>query len=151
MDPEKFIPRMITDLIEGSQVKIYGDGKYVRDWLYVEDHVRAIDLVLHDGKVGETYVVGGLTEDINNLDVAKEVLKAFGKGEESIKFVEDRPGHDRRYAIDWSKINSDLGWKPEHNFKEWLTETIEWYKRNESWWKPLKAESEKLYAKTGQH
>ncbi len=150
-DPEKFIPRTITNLIDGEQVKIYGDGKYVRDWLYVEDHVRAIDAVISKGKVGETYFVGGLTEDINNLAVVKRILAIFGKDENHIKFVKDRFGHDRRYAVDWSKINRELGWKPEHNFDEWLAKTIDWYKDNEWWWRPLKEEAEKLYAKTGQY
>ena len=149
-DPEKFIPRMITDLIEGGDVKIYGDGKYVRDWLYVDDHVKAIEAVLTKGKVGETYLVGGMADDITNLEVAQKLIRMFGKDEDAIKFVKDRPGHDRRYAVDWSKINKDLGWEPEHNFDEWLTKTVEWYKENEWWWKPLKEEAEKLYAKTGQ-
>ncbi|EKE12299.1 MAG: hypothetical protein ACD_13C00248G0035 [uncultured bacterium] len=149
-DPEKFIPRMITDLIDGSPVKIYGDGKHVRDWLYVEDHVRAIDAVLQKGKIGETYLVGGLTEDIPNLEVAKKLLKLFGKDESQIKFVPDRLGHDRRYAVDWSKIEKELGWKPEHNFEEWLVKTVNWYKENDWWWKPLKEEADKLYERTGQ-
>lgn len=149
-DPEKFIARMITDLIDGKSVKIYGDGKYVRDWLYVEDHCRAIDMVVNKGRAGETYLVGGLTEDINNLDVAKKLLKLFGKGEESIKFVKDRPGHDRRYAVDWGKINKELGWKPLNEFDKWLEKTVEWYRKNEWWWRPLKGKAEELYEKTGQ-
>jgi len=149
-DPEKFIPRMITNLIEGEDVKIYGDGKHVRDWLYVDDHVKAIEAVLTKGKVGETYLVGGMTDDITNLEVAQKLIRMFGKDEDAIKFVKDRKGHDRRYAVDWSKINKDLGWEPEHNFDEWLTKTVKWYKENGWWWKPLKEEAEKLYAKTGQ-
>ncbi len=149
-DPEKFIPRAITNLIEGKEVPLYGDGKYVRDWLFVEDHVRAIELVLEKGKVGETYLVGGLTEDINHLEVTKKLLKIFGKDETSIKFVKDRPGHDRRYAVDWSKIEKELGWKPLYGFDEWLEKTVDWYKANEWWWKSLKEEAEKLYKKTGQ-
>jgi dTDP-glucose 4,6-dehydratase len=149
-DPEKFLARSITNLIEGKEIPIYGDGKYVRDWLYVEDHCRAIDAVITKGVSGETYMVGGLTEDINNLEIAKKLLKIFGKDENFLKFVKDRPGHDRRYAIDWSKIHKDLEWKPEHNFDEWLVKNVEWYKQNEWWWKPLKAEAEKLYQKTGQ-
>jgi dTDP-glucose 4,6-dehydratase len=147
-DPEKFISRMVTDLIEGNDIKIYGDGKYVRDWLYVEDHCSAIDFVINEGKSGETYLVGGLTEDIDNLEVANKIIKIFGKGE--IKFVKDRAGHDRRYAVDWSKINKELGWKPEHNFDEWLVKTVDWYKQNEWWWRPLKQKAEDLYKKTGQ-
>jgi len=149
-DPEKFLPRMITDLIEGNEVKIYGDGKYVRDWLYVDDHARAIDLVLNKGKAGETYLVGGMTDDVNNLEVAKKLLAIFGQSDDKIKFVKDRPGHDRRYAVNWSKINKELGWKPEFGFDEWLEKTIDWYRKNEWWWKPLKEEAEKLYERTGQ-
>jgi dTDP-glucose 4,6-dehydratase len=149
-DPEKFIPRMITNLIQGEKVKVYGDGLYIRDWLYVDDHVRAIDLVLQKGKIGETYVVGGLTEDINNLSVARKLNKLFGKSEDEIDFVTDRPGHDRRYAVDWIKIKNELGWKPEFDFDTYLEKTVLWYKENDWWWKPLKEEAEKLYAKTGQ-
>lgn len=146
-DPEKFIPRMITDLIDGGKVKIYGDGKYVRDWLYVKDHCQAIDRVINHGAVGETYLVGGLTEDVNNLDITNKILKILNKNEESIEFVKDRPGHDRRYAVDWSKINKELGWSPENDFDEWLVNTVDWYKNNEWWWRPLKKISEDFYAK----
>jgi len=149
-DPEKFIPRAITNLIEGKEVPLYGDGKYVRDWLFVEDHIRAIETVLLKGKIGETYLVGGLTEDINHLQVTKKLLKIFGKGEDFIKFVKDRKGHDRRYAVDWNKIKKELGWEPSYGFDEWLVKTVDWYKDNEWWWKPLKKEAEKLYEKTGQ-
>ncbi len=150
-DPEKFLPRMITNLIGGKEIPIYGDGKYVRDWLHVEDHVVAIDLVIHKGKLGETYLVGGLKKDVNNLEIAKKLLKIFGKNENYLKFVKDRPGHDRRYAVDWGKINKQLGWKPKHSFDSWLEKTVDWYKNNEWWWRPLKEEAEKLYARTGQH
>ena len=155
-DPEKFLPRAITNLIDGDPIPLYGDGKYVRDWLYVEDHCRAIEIVIKEGKVGETYLVGGLTKDINHLEVAKKLLKIFalpaqaGKSESHIKFVKDRPGHDRRYAVDWSKINKELGWKPEYEFDNWLVKTVEWYKQNSWWWRPLKQKAEKLYEKTGQ-
>jgi dTDP-glucose 4,6-dehydratase len=143
--PEKFIPRMITNLIDGQKIKVYGDGLYVRDWLHVKDHCRAIDLILQNGKIGQTYLVGGMSEDINNLGVAKLILEYMGQGEDSIEFVKDRPGHDRRYAIDWSKIQKELDWQPEHDFKTWLKETVDWYKANESWWRPLKEEAEKIY------
>ena len=149
-DAEKFLPRMITNLIDDKPLPIYGDGKYVRDWLYVEDHCRAIDAVLSKGKVGETYLVGGLTEDINNLEVAKKLLQIFGKDESYLKYVKDRPGHDRRYAVDWGKIKSQLGWKPLYGFDEWLVRTVEWYRKNEQWWRPLKRQAEALYTKTGQ-
>ena len=150
-DPEKMLPRAITNLIEGQPIPIYGDGKYVRDWLYVEDHCRAIDAVLNKGRLGETYLVGGLTEDINNLEVAQKLLNLFGKDKGNLKFVKDRPGHDRRYAVDWSKIRKELDWKPEFEFDVWLEKTVEWYKANKWWWGPLKKEAEKLYEGTGQH
>lgn len=149
-DPEKFIPRAITNLIENKEIPLYGDGKYVRDWLYVGDHCRAIDLVLNKGKVGETYLVGGLTHDINHLEVAGKLLKVFGKNKNLIKFVKDRPGHDRRYAVDWSKIKNELGWEPKYGFDEWLARTVDWYRQNQWWWRPLKTEAENLYVKTGQ-
>ncbi len=140
--PEKFIPLAITNIIEGKKVPVYGDGLYVRDWLYTEDHVKAIEAVLRNGKVGETYCVGGVTEAISNVDVIKKILKIMGKNESSIEFVKDRPGHDRRYALDWSKIKNELSWEPQHSFDEWLEETVAWYKSNESWWKPLKSQVE---------
>lgn len=136
--PEKLIPLAITNLLEGKKVPVYGDGLYVRDWLYVEDHCRAIDMVLQKGTSGETYCVGGLTDDLNNLTIIKKIIKIMGKDESVIEFVKDRPGHDRRYAVDWTKINSELGWQPEHDFDVWLERTVQWYKENESWWKPLK-------------
>ncbi len=136
---EKFIPLSITNILEGKKVPIYGDGKNVRDWLYVEDHCRAIEAVLLKGKVGETYCIGGLTKDISNLDVVRLILQKMGKDKTSIEYVKDRPGHDIRYAIDWSKIQNELGWKPLHDFDEWLTKTIEWYKTHESWWKRVRS------------
>jgi len=150
--PEKIIPLAITNVLEGKKIPIYGDGLYVRDWLYVEDHCRAIDAVLSRGEIGETYCVGGLTEDINNLEVAKKILKILGKDESYIEFVKDRPGHDRKYAIDWSKIKHELGWQPLHDFDSWLQKTVEWYKNNDWWWKDIKNGSysnyyEKQYGK----
>jgi len=149
-DPEKFLPRMITNLIDNEKLPIYGDGKNVRDWLYVEDHCLAIDAVLRKGVPGEAYLVGGLTKDVNNLEVVKKLLKIFGKNESFLKFVKDRPGHDMKYSVDWSKIRKHLGWKPLFDFDTWLTKTVEWYRQNEWWWRPLKKQSEKLYEKTGQ-
>ncbi len=143
--PEKIIPLAITNLLEGKKVPIYGDGLYVRDWLFVEDHVRAIDKVLEKGKVGETYVVGGLTEDIPNIEVAKKIIHLLGKSEEDIEYVTDRSGHDRRYAVDWSKIKNELGWEPEHDFDTWLAKTVQWYKDNEAWWKDVKNGDYKKY------
>ncbi len=136
--PEKLIPLAITNIIESKKVPVYGDGLYVRDWLYVEDHCKAIDAILQKGKIGETYFIGGLTEDINNLEVIKKILKIMDKDESAIEYVKDRPGHDRRYAIDWTKINKELGWKPEHNFDEYLKITIDWYMKNQQWWRRLK-------------
>ena len=144
-DPEKFLPRLITNLINGQKLPIYGDGLYVRDWLYVEDHCRAIEVVLQKGKVGETYVVGGQSEDVNNITIANLLLKIFGLDESYLEFVKDRPGHDRRYAVNWGKIKKELGWQPKYDFEKWLTETVKWYKKNEWWWKPIKEQSESIY------
>lgn len=145
-DTEKFIPRMVTNIMNGNPVLIYGDGKYVRDWLFVEDHVRAIEKILLKGKVGETYLIGGQTKDVNNLEIAKIILKIFKKDiKTNIKFIEDRKGHDRRYAVNWSKINRELGWKPKYEFDVWLKKTVEWYISNEWWWKEMKKVSEKFY------
>jgi len=146
--PEKLIPLAITNIIEEKKVPVYGDGLYVRDWLFVEDHCKAIDLILQKGKIGETYLIGGLTEDISNIDIIKKILKIMGKDESQIEFVKDRPGHDRRYAIDWSRINKELGWQPEHNFDEYLKLTIDWYKNDQDWWKKIKTrEYQKYYEK----
>ena len=136
--PEKFIPLAITNIIEGKKIPVYGDGLNVRDWLYVEDHCRAIDRVLTDGKIGETYCVGGVTEDISNVNVVKKILALMGKDETMIEYVKDRLGHDRRYAIDWTKINKELGWKPQYSFDDWLEKTVTWYKEHQEWWKRIK-------------
>lgn len=145
--PEKLIPLAIANIIEGKKIPIYGDGLYVRDWLYVEDHCEAIDLILKKGKIGETYLIGGLTEDISNIEVIKRVLKAMDKSDELIEFVKDRPGHDRRYAVDWSKINRELGWKPKHDFDTALKETINWYINNQDWWKRIRSGEYQNYYK----
>lgn len=144
-DPEKMIPRFITNLLTGYKVPVYGDGKYVRDWLYVEDHCRAIEMVLLKGKEGETYCVGGQEELTNNLELTKKILKILNKDTSWIEHVADRPGHDRKYAVDWSKIHRELGWQPLHNLDEWLEKTVAWYKENEPWWRPLKKQSESVY------
>lgn len=136
--PEKLISLAITNLLEDKKVPVYGDGLYVRDWLFVEDHCAAIDLILQKGKIGETYFVGGLIEDISNIEVIKKILQIMNKDNSSFEYVKDRPGHDRRYAIDWTKINKELGWEPKHNFDEALKLTIEWYKNNPKWWKSIK-------------
>jgi len=143
--PEKFIPLTITNILEGKKAPLYGDGLQIRDWLFVEDHCRAIDLIIQKGRIGETYCVGGLTEDITNLAVAEKILKILGKDKNWIKFVKDRPGHDRKYAIDWSKIKRELGWEPMHDFDTWLAETVLWYKKNVSWWKRLRGEKFQEY------
>lgn len=143
--PEKLIPLAITNLMEEKKVPVYGDGLYVRDWLYVEDHCRAIDLVLQKGKIGETYCVGSLTQDVNNLEVVKKILKIMEKDESMIEYVKDRPGHDRRYAIDFSKIKNELGWEPKYSFDEWLEITVKWYEENTKWWKKVKSGEYKEY------
>ena len=136
--PEKLIPLAITNIMEGKKVPMYGDGKNVRDWLYVEDHCRAIELVLQKGTIGETYCIGGFTQDIDNRTVVKKILQFMDSDESMIAYIPDRPGHDRRYAMDWSKIKNELGWEPLHDFDTWLTRTVAWYKAHESWWRPLK-------------
>jgi dTDP-glucose 4,6-dehydratase len=146
--PEKFIPRMITNLIDNKKVPIYGDGLYVRDWLHVLDHCRAIETVILRGRPGDTYTVGGLTDDIPNIEVAKTILRLMGKDESQFEYVKDRPGHDRRYAVSWDKIHNELGWSPMYTFEEGIKETVKWYQENQAWWRPLKAEAEAFYAKT---
>jgi len=143
--PEKLIALAITNILGSQKVPVYGDGLNVRDWLYVEDHCRAIDLILEKGKVGETYLVGGLTEDISNLEVVKKIGKIMGKGEETLEFVKDRPGHDRKYSVDWSKIKIELGWKPAFDFDTYLEKTVEWYSQNQDWWKHVKSGEYKKY------
>lgn len=137
--PEKLIPLAITNIMEGKKVPVYGDGLNVRDWLYVEDHCRAIELVLDKGNIGETYCVGGQTSDVNNLSIIKKIITFMGRDESVIEFVKDRLGHDRRYAIDWSKIKNELGWKPMYDFDDWLGKTITWYQEHESWWRRVKS------------
>lgn len=143
--PEKLIPLAITNLLEDKKVPVYGDGLNVRDWLHVEDHCRAIEAVLMNGIIGETYCVGGLSQDISNIDIVKKILVLVGRDIDMIEYVKDRPGHDRRYAIDWSKIHRELGWKPEFDFDSWLAQTVEWYRDNKEWWKRLKNEEFKKY------
>lgn len=145
--PEKLIPLTITNLIEGKKVPVYGDGLNVRDWLYVTDHCRAIDLVLAKGKPGETYCIGGLTDDVSNLELVKKIIKIMGKNESQIELVKDRPGHDRRYAIDWTKAKKDLGYRPEHDLDTYLKTTVDWYMNNQDWWQQIKTgDYQKYYA-----
>ncbi len=136
--PEKLIPLAITNILEGKKVPVYGDGLYVRDWLFVEDHCTAIDAIIHKGRIGETYLIGGMTEEISNIDIVRKILNIMGNDESRIEFVKDRPGHDRRYSVDWSKINKELGWHPKHDFDEALKLTVEWYEKNQEWWKKIK-------------
>ena len=135
--PEKLIPLFITNLIEGKKVPVYGTGKNVRDWLHVDDHCRGIYAVLMKGKSGEVYNIGGGRELTNN-EITSLILEAMGADESSIEYVEDRKGHDLRYSVDWTKINRELGYKPQVKFEDGLKETIQWYRDNEAWWKPLK-------------
>ena len=134
--PEKLIPLMIANALAEKPLPVYGTGENVRDWLYVEDHCRAIDMILENGKVGEVYNIGGHNER-SNLDVVKTILKQLGKPESLITFVGDRKGHDLRYAIDPSKIHGELGWLPETKFDDGIRQTIDWYLNNESWWKNI--------------
>jgi dTDP-glucose 4,6-dehydratase len=134
--PEKLIPLMITNAMRDLPLPVYGDGKNIRDWIHVEDHCAGIEAVLSKGKTGETYCLGGNAER-HNIDVVKKILELTGKPESLIKYVEDRKGHDRRYAIDSSKAKRELGWEPKKTFEQGLADTVEWYKNNESWWKLL--------------
>ncbi len=130
--PEKLIPLMINNALNDKKLPVYGDGKNIRDWLHVHDHCTAIDLVLHKGKLGEVYNIGGNNEK-ENIEIVKLILKYLNKPEDLIEYVEDRLGHDRRYAIDSTKIQKDLGWKPKYTFEIGIKETIEWYLANKEW------------------
>lgn len=141
--PEKLIPFFISQLLKGEKVPVYGDGMNVRDWLYVYDHCSAIDTVLHKGKVGEVYNIGGHNEK-TNMEITKIILEAMGKDESSIRYVEDRLGHDRRYAIDNHKIQSELGWEPSLTFEEGIKLTIDWYLNNQDWMKSIEAKKASL-------
>lgn len=134
--PEKLIPLMIINALHDKPLPVYGDGLNVRDWLYVEDHCRAIDLILQKGRVGEVYNVGGHNE-MKNIDIVKLICKALGKPESLIHHVTDRKGHDRRYAIDPTKIHKELGWLPETKFADGIKKTIQWYLDHEDWWQPI--------------
>jgi dTDP-glucose 4,6-dehydratase len=142
--PEKIIPLFITNALADVPLPLYGDGLNIRDWLYVEDHCRAIDLVIEKGKEGEVYNIGGNCEK-TNLEITKTILKRLGKSERLIKYVRDRPGHDRRYAIDSSKIQREIGWSPRYTFEEGIGKTVEWYIENEFWWKKIKSGEYKEY------
>lgn len=135
--PEKFIPLMITNIIDNIPIPVYGEGKNIRDWLFVEDNCRAIDLILHNGKDGEAYNVGGNAE-MRNIDITRNILSLMDRDEGLITFVKDRPGHDYRYALDNTKIERELGWKPSSDINALLKKTVAWYRENEWWWRPLK-------------
>ncbi|MDW5523700.1 dTDP-glucose 4,6-dehydratase [Carnobacterium maltaromaticum] len=135
--PEKLIPLMISNGMDNKELPIYGDGLNIRDWLHVQDHCQAIDLVLHKGRKGEVYNVGGHNERTNN-EIVDIVIEKLGLSRDLIKYVDDRLGHDKRYAIDPTKLETELGWKPKYTFDTGIVETIEWYQANEAWWRPLK-------------
>lgn len=143
--PEKFIPLFITNALEDKPLPLYGDGRYVRDWIYVEDHCAAVDFLAAQGAVGETYNIAGSNE-VENITIARQICRHLGKPESLIQLVKDRPGHDRRYSLDTRKLAS-LGWKPRHEFRQALDATIDWYVHNESWWRKIKSgEFKKYYA-----
>lgn len=147
---EKFIPRQITEILEGRKPKLYGTGENVRDWIHTEDHSSAVLAILETGKIGETYLIGADGEK-NNKEVVELILELMGKDPHDYEHVKDRPGHDLRYAIDSTKLRNDLGWTPRYdNFKEGLKATIEWYKTNEKWWRPEKEATEAKYKQQGQ-
>jgi dTDP-glucose 4,6-dehydratase len=147
---EKFIPRMITNMVDGVPPKIYGDGLNVRDWIHADDHSSAVLAILERGRIGETYLVGADGER-SNLQVATAILRHFGRSEDEIEFVTDRAGHDRRYAIESGKLRSELDWSPRfEEFEAGLADTIGWYQAHEDWWRPHKQATEAFYATKGQ-
>lgn len=144
--PEKLIPLAITNLLEGKNVPIYGNGQQVREWIYVRDHSKAIDFILHKGRQGEVYNIG-TGEERQNLETIRALLAELGLSDERIEYVKDRPGHDKRYAIDSSKLRA-LGWRPTHSFAKGLKETVKWFQENEAWWRQIKSgEYSKYYQK----
>ncbi|MDR0271201.1 dTDP-glucose 4,6-dehydratase [Paenibacillus sp.] len=142
--PEKLIPLIVSRALNDQALPVYGDGMNIRDWLYVEDHCNAIDLVIHKGRIGEVYNVGGNNER-TNIYIVKEILKELGKPESLITYVEDRPGHDRRYGIDPSNITRELGWKPKYNFEAGIKETIHWYVSHKDWWTRIQSGEYQAY------
>ena len=143
--PEKIIPLFITNLMDGLQVPVYGEGKQIRDWLFVDDHCRAIYLLIDGGESGQVYNVGG-DQECANFDLTKRILAGMGRADEKIKYVKDRPGHDFRYSLNSSKLKT-LGWAPSVDLKQGLDATIQWYRKNEHWWRPLKEKLDPRYAK----
>jgi dTDP-glucose 4,6-dehydratase len=146
---EKVIPRQITNLLDGQKLKLYGTGENVRDWIHTEDHNSGVLTIIEKGKIGETYMIGANGE-ISNKDLFHLILKLMGKDESWLEHVNDRPGHDMRYAIDASKLRSELGWEPKFtNLEQGIKNTIEWYKSNEAWWRPQKEATEAKYKELG--
>jgi dTDP-glucose 4,6-dehydratase len=145
MFPEKFIPLAITNLLEGKTVPVYTPGNQVREWLWVTDHCLAIDAILLRGTYGETYFVGPDNPEYTNLEIVKKILKLMDLPEDRIEFVADRPGHDQRYALDWSKIKAELGWEPEVGLDEALKRMVDWYTKNQDWWKRIKSKEYQKY------
>lgn len=144
--PEKVIPLYITRIMQNKPIPIYGEGKAIRDYLHVEDHCRAIEAVIKKGTIGETYCVGGDSER-NTVEVAETILFSLEGNKNLIRYTKDRPGHDPRYAVDYSKIKRELGWEPKYTFEEGIKKTIEWYQNNEDWWKPISLEAEAIAEK----
>jgi dTDP-glucose 4,6-dehydratase len=143
--PEKLIPLMIINVLNNKKLPVYGDGLNVRDWIYVIDHNKAAELVFEKGKIGEVYNIGA-SREMKNIEIIKLILKKLGKGEELIEYVKDRPGHDRRYAIDSSKVKEELGWKPTFEFEDAISATIDWYLDNKQWWERIiSGEYQKYY------
>ena len=136
--PEKLIPLFVTNLMENKRVPVYGKGENIRDWIHVDDHSRGVDMIIKKGRIGETYCLGGGNE-MQNISITKKILALMDKSEEMIEYVEDRPGHDLRYAIDFFKAKNELNWEPEISFEEGLKDTIKWYKEHEGWWKKIKS------------
>jgi dTDP-glucose 4,6-dehydratase len=136
--PEKIIPLFITNLLENKKVPVYGLGENIRDWIYVDDHNAGVDAIINNGRIGETYCLGGNSE-LTNLELTKKILKLMDQGEDMIGYVSDRPGHDLRYAMDYSKAKNELGWEPAVNFEDGLKKTIDWYKNNKAWWHNIKS------------
>lgn len=147
---EKFIPRSIIRLLNDQNIRLYTPGNQIRDWLFVEDHCRAIEAILLKGKIGETYCVGGMTTEVSNTEVANLILQHMNLPESRLEMVTDRPGHDVKYALDWTKINHELGWEPQADFKTWLATTIDWYQANTKWWKSQAEEAEQFYREKGE-
>ncbi|MBO0856452.1 MAG: GDP-mannose 4,6-dehydratase, partial [Nocardia sp.] len=147
---EKFIPRQITNLIDGVRPRLYGSGRQVRDWIHVTDHNRAVWEILERGRIGQTYLIGAGSE-LDNRSVVEMILTEFGREPDDFDHVTDRPGHDQRYALDATRLRTELGWQPRYrDFRAGLAATIDWYRDNESWWRPRKEHTERAYAAAGE-